>query len=86
MFPYALDSKHSINDHLITTEHSKTLFIQCIFTDLKLSHYSVSWALVSEYYTIATSYMVCDLDFEIHKLMSSGVWLFLHNESSGVLK
>ena len=51
MFPYVLDRKHSINDYLLATEHNKTLFTQILFTVLKISHCSVSWALVSEYYT-----------------------------------
>ena len=50
MFPYVLDRKHSINDYLLATEHNKTLFTQILFTELKMSHCSVSWALVSEYY------------------------------------
>ena len=52
MFPYVLDRKHSINDYLFATEHNKTLFTQILFTELKMSHCSVSWALVSEYYII----------------------------------
>ena len=52
MFPYVLDRKHSINDCLLATEHNKTLFTQILFTELKMSHCSVSWALVSEYYII----------------------------------
>ena len=50
MFPYVLDRKHSINDYLLATEHNKTLFTQILFTELKMSHCPVSWALVSEYY------------------------------------
>ena len=56
MFPYVLDRKHSINDYLFATEHNKTLFTQILFTELKMSHCSVSWALVSEYYTIQTGF------------------------------
>ena len=50
MFPYVFDRKHSINDYLLATEHNKTLLTQTLFTELKMSHCSVSWALVSEYY------------------------------------
>ena len=50
MFPYVLNRKHSLNEYLLATEHNKTLFTQCVFADLKLSHCTVSWALVSEYY------------------------------------
>ena len=52
MLPYELDRKHSINDYLLATEHNKTLFTQVLFTELKMSHCSVSWALVSEYYNV----------------------------------
>ena len=50
MFPYVLDRKHSINDYLLATEHNKTLVTQNVFSVLKMSHCSVSWALVSEFY------------------------------------
>ena len=64
MFPYVLDRKHSINDYLLATEHNKTLFTQILFTELKMSHCSVSWALVSEYYTIQSCLAICIMDLD----------------------